>query len=191
MFKSLIIAFAVLGVALAGRIAREEPQKNELKDFIEGAQKTFDDAKTKLAEIFQVDLQKTDLTEVFKGATKDLVDKLEGARASLDKELKAITNKTVADFYGEVDTKIQTTIADLKKQVEAAGANPDVQALRTKFEEGVNTLIQEGKKVADATKDEVNEAQKKLRVQTQALVDQSVKALKDLQEKAAEAVKKD
>jgi len=190
MFKNLIIAFAVLGVALAGRIAREEPQKNELKEFIDTAQKNFDEAKNKLAEIFQIDLQKTDLTEVFKSATKDLVDKLEGAKANLDKELKAITNKTVADFYGEVDTKIQSTIGDLKKQLEAAGVDTNVETLKAKFEEGVNTIIEQGKIVAYATKDEVNEAQKKLRAQTQELVDQGVKALKELQEKTAEAVKK-
>lgn len=122
-------------------------------------------------------------------------------------QLKDLSNSTLANAFSDISKKIQETVSNFREQIESSGVGEQAAALQAKFQEGINTLVEEGKKLANNLEPQVsspsalppasamdlfklrtihfqvNEAGKTLQNLTKKVIDEAVDNLNQLQQK--------
>ncbi|KAL0266667.1 UNVERIFIED_CONTAM: hypothetical protein PYX00_009151 [Menopon gallinae] len=180
----------VLAVVYASAHQRRDvattPTEDAFKEVINKAEIAVKEAGEHISKMLGLDQNAPtgeQVVELIRNQTKAFTVQAEAVQRQLENELKDLSNSTLATAFSDISKKIQETVTTFREQIESSGVGEQAAALQAKFQEGINTLVEEGKKLANNLEPQVNEAGKTLQNLTKKVIDEAVDNLNQLQQK--------
>ncbi|XP_011172161.1 uncharacterized protein LOC105204680 isoform X1 [Solenopsis invicta] len=183
---AIILAATILLVAAEGKAVPTEGEQSgtqpQLSDYIRDAQTAISSLGTQIQEHLNLPNQE-ELANTFKEQSTNFANNVQAYLQNITDEVKA-KSPELEDFWTNMKTKLSEAVDNLHINPETT---EQVNQLRAKFQEGVQTLVTESENAAKTISENSGKVQESIAKITKQAIDIAVKASQNLNQQLQQA----